>query len=249
MSVNKGTRIIIVIMVILAVIGIIIAKTYYGNINRSVDPRVKQAQVMYGRYNFYASENDFEKVLALLDSISQVYSSVPHYRNSYEMGVLQNNRASVFLTKALSDTIREDMKQHFFAVAEQHLLTSIDYYTGWLDLFGNLAREDIEAIVEKEFTNAESLKNNENLDAIIRKRVEEIITAQIETPRRLSVSFTNLGIIRRHENQLEEAVYYYNKALELWDENLTAKNNMNILFDKPIEKQSIFRKLFPPERE
>jgi hypothetical protein len=37
------------------------------------------------------------------------------------MGVIENNRASVFLTKALSDTtLREEIRQHYFALAEQH---------------------------------------------------------------------------------------------------------------------------------
>ena len=236
-------------MVILAAVGVIIAWIHYGNINRSVDPRVRHAQIMYSRYNIYASDNDYEAVLALLDSIKDIYLSVPHYRNSYEMGVIENNRASVFLTKALSDTIREDIRQHYFALAWQHLLKGIEYYNGWLSLFGNLSDEEITAIVDKDFKEDKLLIINENLDAIIRNRVKDILTAQIETPRRLSVSYTNMGIIRRHADQVEEAYDYYMKALELWSENHAAKNNINILFGKPIEKQNILRKLFPPERK
>ncbi len=248
-SINKGTRLIIGIMVILAVVGVVIAWIYYSNINNSVDPRVRQAQVLYGRYNIYASNNDFEGVLALLDSIEYIYTSIPHYRNSYEMGVVENNRATVFLTKALSDTVREEIRQYYFALAEQHLLLSIEYYTNWLNFPGNQTEEELKVFVEKEFTADKLLNNNEKLDAIIQNRVKEIMSARIETPRRLSVSYTNLGIIRRHENKLEEAYDYYNKALELWDDNHAARNNMNILFGKPPEKQSLLRKLFPPERK
>ncbi len=236
-------------MVILAAVGIVIAWTYYGNINKSVDPRVRQAQIMYGRYNRYASTNDYDGVLALLDSIENIYSSIPHYRNSYEMGVIENNRASVFLTKALSDPIREEIRQHYFALAEQHLLKGIEYYTTWMDFMGNQTEEELNVFVEKEFTSDRLLNNNEKLDAIIRNRVKEIMSARIETPRRLSVSYTNLGIISRHANQVEEAYDYYVKALDLWSENHAAKNNINILFGKPPEKQSILRKLFPPERK
>ena len=248
-SINKGTRIIIGIMVILAAVGVVIAWIYYGNINKSVDPRVRQAQVLYGRYNIYASNNDHEGILALLDSIENIYTSIPHYRNSYEMGVVENNRASVFLTKALSDTVREEIRQHYFALAGQHLLMSIEYYTNWMDFHRNQTEEELKVFVEKEFTADRLLYNNEKLDAIIRNRVKEILSAQIETPRRLSVSYTNLGIIKRHTNQVDEAYDYYVKALDLWSENHAAKNNINILFGKPPEKQSVLRKLFPPERK
>jgi tetratricopeptide (TPR) repeat protein len=236
-------------MVILALFGIAIAWVYYGNINKAVDPRVKPAQVMYGRYNVYASENDFEKVLALLDSIQEVYSAVPHYAKSYELGVMQNNRASVFLTKALSDTTLEVIRQNYFALAEQHLLKSIEFYNGWMNDFGNLNEEEIHSYVDKEFRSDPVLLSHKNIDAMIRKRVKDILIAQIETPRRFSVSYSNLGIIKRHENKVEEAVDYYTKALEMWDENHAARNNLNILFGKPVEKQGILRKLFPPERK
>lgn len=235
-------------MVILALVGIAIAWIYYGNINKAVDPRVKEAQVMYGRYNVYASENDFEKVLALLDSIQEVYSAVPHYAKSYELGVMQNNRASVFLTKALADTTLDEIRQNYFSLAEQHLLESITYYNRWINDFGNMTEEEISAYVDKEFRSDPLLSGDKNIDAMIRKRVKDIQTAQIETPRRLSVSYSNLGIIKRHENEVEEAVDFYTRAIELWDENHAAKNNLNILFGKPVEKQGLLRKLFPPER-
>jgi hypothetical protein len=246
--INKGIRIIIYIMVVLAIVGVAIAWSHYGTINKSVDPRVRQAQVIYGRYNIFASNNDEEGVFALLDSIENIYSAIPHYMNSFEMGVIENNRASVFLTKALSDTIREEIRQYYFVLAEQFLLKSTEIYKNWMAVMGNLTEEDITILVEKDFASDKLLYNNQNLEAIIRNRVKEIMSAQIETPRRLSVSYTNLGIIRRHANEVEMAYDYYDKALVLWDENHAARNNMNILFGRPPEKQSILRKLFPPER-
>jgi tetratricopeptide (TPR) repeat protein len=248
LSINKGTRIIIGVMVILGAIGLAIAYVHYGNINKAVDPRVREAHLMYGRYNVYASENNAEMVLALLDSIENIYLSVPHYKDSYEMGVVHNNRASVFLSRALSDSIAEEIKQHFFSLSEQHLNEGMSYYTRWIDQFGDLSDEEITNLVYEEFSADDSLRRNKNLDAIIRSRVKEILTAQLEMPRRMSVSYSNLGIIRRHENKPEEAIQYYIKALELWDQNHVAKNNMNILFGEPIEKQSVLRKLFPPDR-
>ena len=228
--------------------GLTIAQVYYGRINRSVDPRVKQARVMYGRYNLYASDDDHEMVLAVLDSINYIYSSVPHYSNSYEKGVIQNNRASVFLARALEDSVREEVRRNYFNLAEHHLVSGIEYYTSWLDTWGSLSESDLMAAVGDEFAADQSLSKDRNLEAIVRKRVSDIITAQNEVNRRLSVSYTNLGVIRRHENRVEEAYEFYNKALDLWEDNLAARNNMNILFGRPPEKQSMIRKLFPPDR-
>lgn len=245
---NRGTRIIIGIMIVLTAAGLTIAQVYYGRINRSVDPRVKQARVMYGRYNLYASDDDHEMVLAVLDSINYIYSSVPHYSNSYEKGVIQNNRASVFLARALEDSVREEVRRNYFNLAEHHLVSGIEYYTSWLDTWGSLSESDLMAAVGDEFATDQSLSKDRNLEAIVRKRVSDIITAQNEVNRRLSVSYTNLGVIRRHENRVEEAYEFYNKALDLWEDNLAARNNMNILFGRPPEKQSMIRKLFPPDR-
>lgn len=228
--------------------GLTIAQVYYGRINRSVDPRVKQARVMYGRYNLYASDDDHEMVLAVLDSINYIYSSVPHYSNSYEKGVIQNNRASVFLARALEDSVREEVRRNYFNLAEHHLVSGIEYYTSWLDTWGSLSEADLLNAVGDEFATDQSLSKDRNLEAIVRKRVSDIITAQNEVNRRLSVSYTNLGVIRRHENRVEEAYEFYNKALDLWEDNLAARNNMNILFGRPPEKQSMIRKLFPPDR-
>lgn len=234
---------------ILTAAGLAIAQVYYGKINRSADPRVKQALVMYERYNMYASDGDHEMILALLDSIDDIYSTVPHYSNSYEKGVLQNNRGSVFLTMALNDSLKEAVRQNYFSLAENHLISGIDYYNSWLDNWGSLSETELLSVLGDEFAADKSLITNRNLEAIVRKRVADIITARNEANRRLSVSYTNLGVIRRHENRVEEAFEFYNKALELWEDNLAARNNINILFGRPPESQSMIRKLFPPERK
>jgi tetratricopeptide (TPR) repeat protein len=83
----------------------------------------------------------------------------------------------------------------------------------------------------------------------LEKRVEEIIVAQHETKRRLSVSYTNLGIIHRHRGEFEEASEYYQKAFTLWEDNLTARNNLNILLGRPVEKRNFLEKLFPPDKD
>lgn len=246
---NKGTRIIIVIMFVLALIGLTIAWVYYSGINNSADPRVRDARTLYGRYNKYAVSNDQEKILALLDSIQKIYQSVDHYQNSYEIGVVMNNRATIYLSRAISDTLVEEIREQYFAMAEQALLEGIGFYDHWMGVYGQLEEPDIKQLVHNDFMSDPSIASDKRAEAYIQQRTNDIITARSEMPRRLSVSYTNLGIIKRHENLPEEAAAHYSKALDLWDENLAAKNNLNILFGRPLEKQGILRKLFPPKKD
>ena len=245
---NKGIRIVILTMLILALIGLAIAWIYYSGINKAADPRVRDARMMYGRFNQYAVSNDQEKILSLLDSIQKIYQSVPHYQNSYEIGVVLNNRASIYLSRAISDTLVGKIREQYFALAESELQQGIGYYEKWMNVFGPLDELGIKQLVHSDFMSDPAIANDKNAEALIHHRTKEIVMARSEMPRRLSVSYTNLGIIRRHENRPEEAVEYYAKALDLWDENLAAKNNLNIIFGRPVEKRGILRRLFPPER-
>jgi tetratricopeptide (TPR) repeat protein len=62
------------------------------------------------------------------------------------------------------------------------------------------------------------------------------------------VSYTNLGIILRHQGDIKGALKSYKKALELWDKNLSAENNINILIGKPIRERSTLERLFPDQK-
>ena len=88
-----------------------------------------------------------------------------------------------------------------------------------------------------------------NGDKLLKKRVSLIVDAQLETPRRLSVSLTNLGMISRYLGNLEEAKAHYEKAIELWDRNYTAQDNLAVLLNQPVQKRSMISRLFPPERD
>lgn len=245
---NKGTRVIILIMVVLALVGLAIAWTYYSGINRSVDPRVREARTMYGRFNVYAATNEQDKILSLLDSIEGVFKAVDHYSNSYEIGVVLNNRATIYLTRAISDTLVDEVRFQYFAMAERALHRGIEYYQGWITTFEALDEAGIHELVYNDFMADPVIANDKRAGKYVLQRVKDIMTARAEMPRRLSVSYTNLGIVRRHENRPEEAVEYYVKALELWEDNLAAKNNLNIIFGRPVEKHGLLRRLFPPKR-
>jgi hypothetical protein len=87
-----------------------------------------------------------------------------------------------------------------------------------------------------------------NFSKIFHKRVDDLVLAQNETPRRLSVSFTNQGIVQRHLYKQNEAVESYIKAIKLWKDNFTARNNFNVLMGKPPKDRSIIDQLFPPDK-
>ena len=246
---NKNTRALIVIMCALVLSAITISHFYFKSVNASTDPRIAEARTLYGKYNNYAENNEFNAVFSLMDSIESIYSSIEHYKSSYEVGVLYNNRAASFLTIALFSNESETFIQDsLINLAEQASSTSIDIYTNWLSTYQELSKDAIKkSITTNFFIGLESYDDEEKSKFLI-KRIEEIKEAQLETPRRLSVAYTNLGVIYRHRLQYETAVRYYQKAIDLWDRNLTAENNLNKLLGRPEKKRNLIQKLFPPER-
>jgi tetratricopeptide (TPR) repeat protein len=253
-SVNKNKRALILAMIALSFIVISFSYFYYKSINDSKDPRVKQARELYEKYNEYTSLNDFENIFALLDSVEYIYKGIDHYGESFEVGVLYNNRAAAYLTMAIYENIPEQFslisKDSLLKLAQNSVSESISIYENWLKKYEDKNINQIEQLLQKNFLSglkkgySEKQKNK-----FIQSRIKEIETAQYETERRLSVAYTNLGIIHRHFEQYENAINNYQKAIELWDQNLTAENNLNILLGKPLKKRNLIQKLFPPKRK
>ncbi len=240
---------VIIIMAILVIAVIVFAKIYYNNKNNAKDPRIEKALVLYGNYNNYIEKHNYQDVLLLLDTIEQIYEAVDHYRNSYEMGVLNNNRGAVNLTIALHEYDSGEIRNNYLIKAEKYFKKSINIYTNWMNNFGTLEKDELNNKIKPSFSAAQPAFKGRDEEKIRLSRVDDLLLAQTETPRRMSVCYTNLGIINRHFHQFEEALACYEKALALWDDNHTAKNNLNILLGRPLEKQNLLRKLFPPERE
>ncbi|MFO7873528.1 MAG: hypothetical protein R6U62_03515 [Bacteroidales bacterium] len=248
---NKPTRALVLILSAIVFIGVLISRHYYKGVNETVDPRVKEARLLYEKYNDYAKTNNFDSIFHLMDSIEAAYSKYPHYRNSYETGVLYNNKAASYLTMALhldSTSNQPERQDSVFSMAETMVNKSIAIYTDWLDKYDDKSPEEIMNLIEPEFYIGLEQYSRELQEAFINNRVEEIQEAQLETKRRLSVSYTNLGIIKRQRTQYVEAAKHYKTALDLWEQNLTAENNLNLLLGKPLEERSFLQKLFPPER-
>ena len=253
----QSIRTLVLVMVAVVIIGVVVAKSYYGNINRSVDPRVVQARELYSRYDQYARTGDYYRIFALLDSIEQIYMETEHYRGSFETGVLENNRAAALLTIALyADSIpRPNNPFHgqdadtIVKLARTHALKSIHTFETWNHEFEGKSGEEIWEMIEPGFTDGLGQSDPGQMKRVLTNRVREIETALRENNRRLSVCHTNLGVIYRHQGAYVEAAEEYQKALALWDRNLEAENNLNKLLNKPLKKRNMMQKLFPPNRE
>ncbi|MBN2347784.1 MAG: hypothetical protein JXJ22_03040 [Bacteroidales bacterium] len=247
---NKTTRVLILAMCALAFIGITISRFYYKNLNNSIDPRIVGARTLYEKYNGYAQNNEFDSIFYLMDTIESIYANSKHYKDSYETGVLYNNRAASFLIMAFNvDTFDRTVQDSLIFLAEKSAEQSVEIYTRWLNVFRNKNEEEIKDIISPDFYSGLENFSPDQKKRYLKNRIKELMDSRIETERRLSVSYTNLGIICRHKLEYESAANYYTRAIELWDRNLTAENNLNILLNRPLKKRNFIQKLFPPDRD
>jgi len=246
---NRNTIALVLLMSAIAFTGILIAFIYYNNINKSVDPRIIEARSLYEKYNGYTQNNDFISIFSLMDSIESIYHSNLHYKDSYETGVLYNNRAASYLTMALySNDIDSIAQDSLFDLAEISSKKSIEIYLNWLEIYQNKSNKEIESLIASNFYVGLEKYDARKQAKFLKSRLKEILDAQKETERRLSVSYTNLGIVYRHKMEYELAANSYLKALELWENNLTAENNLNALLGRPQKKRTMLQKLFPPDK-
>jgi tetratricopeptide (TPR) repeat protein len=250
---KKNKRALIPAMIALSFMVLAFSYFYYKGINASKDPRVTQARELYEKYNKYAVQNDFENVFALLDSVEFIYKGIEHYGESFEIGVLYNNRAASYLIMAIYDYKPEPYsllsKDSLLKLSQGSVLESISIYENWLKRYKGVNSEQINEILQKDFFLGLETYTDKQKNKFIKSRIKEIETAQYETERRLSVAYTNLGISYRHFEDYENAINNYQKAIDLWDQNLNAENNLNILLGKPLKKRNLIQKLFPSKRK
>jgi len=242
------------IMAIVVVAGVFVARSYYGNLNRSVDPRIQSARALYEQYDRLALTGDYYRIFALLDSISVLYIAVPHYAESFELGVLHNNRAAALLTIALyRDSLLESVNPYFelsadsiVSMAEMNIRMAIKRYEAWNSRFEGRDDPEIRQMIDVVFMNG---LDPDMADKYLTNRIKEISNSLVENQRRLSVCYTNLGLVYRFREEYPEAVAHYEKAMALWDRNLDAENNLNKLLGRPVKKRNIIQKMFPPSKE
>ncbi len=234
----------IITMTIISVTAIIVAIIYYGNINRAEDPRTQHIKDLYKKYTLFVIKNDFDNALITLDSMELEYKKIAHYRESFEIGVLCTNKAALYLNLALYHSPEKIEKLSNLITSEKFLNMSLSHYKKWERKYKKLTDIELYNTISFDFQEI-----NKNKEVIIQKRVKDINLALIEISRRSSVTYTNLGIVKRHQRKFEEAITYYKKAIELWKENYTAKNNLRVLLGKEPQKRSIIEKMFPKERK
>lgn len=246
MKINRNTTLLIGLMALISTIGVFIAWKHYSGINRAEDPRVVKAKTIYLRYDQLAQEKKYTDIILLLDSMTSIYSEFSDYKESYEVGVIYNNKAAVYVSNALFETDDGPVKDSLFSMAKENVDQAIYIYNNWMEKYGKLNENELMAQFSPIYEG--SSFTEENKEKFLEKRVSDLIMAQKENPRRLSVSYTNLGIIYRHQGEVELSVENYKKALDLWDQNLSAENNINILLGKPVRKRSMLDKLFPEKK-
>jgi len=249
----SGTVKVLIVCLCITIMIFIASFVYYGNINSAEDPRTLPAKTLQLQYEKQLEEKHTSEGLDILNQMLTIYLSLPDYKESYEVGVIYNNIASIYLvqleTEILTNKdITKDELVMNLDLASQFTQKSIDNYEKWLAENGSLSEQQIREKITPFYDPKNPAFNNADLDRVIDKRINDIMIAQIETKRRLSVSLTNMGVVNRYQGNLELAKANYEKAIVLWDKNYTAQDNLNILMDQPIQKRSIISRLFPPEK-
>jgi tetratricopeptide (TPR) repeat protein len=247
-SISNQTKKVLVGIFIIIGISVLVAYIYYNGENKAGDPRIVQTKYMFRQFDDRMKENNFSSALPLLDSIEFILVSVPGYRESYEPGIVCNDRGSVYLSMALYTGKDSTERSRLLEKAKSNIDSAIAVYKTWMDINGNLSKEELSERVRPFFAEDDRAFKGRNYKRILNKRAEDLFLAQKETPRRLSVCYTNRGIILRHQYKQNEAVESYIKAIELWKDNYTARNNFNVLMGKPPRDRSIINKLFPPDK-
>lgn len=245
---NRSSYALILIMLGIFLAGLWYANLYYRQFNSAEDPRVIRAKELYMNYNNLAEQKKYHEILSLLDTIESIYCSYQDYKDSYETGVLYNNRAAVYLNIVLFEPVSENEKDSLTALSLKNLSHSIGIYKNWKNKFGHFTEIELYNYFKPVYHQNDTVFTPQFREDYIRKRVDEMTEAQKEVERRLSVSYTNYGIVQRQTGEVEEALKCYETALELWPNNLTAKNNINILYGRPLEERGLIDRLFPPEK-
>ncbi len=249
-TISTGTRKILAITISVALLAVIFAFFYYRSVNRSADPRVSDARRYMSEYDRLAGGTDSYVWFHLLDSAGRVYKSVPGYRTSWENGVICNNKCSGLLLMALYDsTLTEPEKETLLELSVIYCDSSITVYNRWLNEWEELPEEEVAMRVQEEMDENDTAFAGLNFRRISGKRVSDIMLARIETPRRLSVSYTNKATAYRHLMMQDSALIYYERALALWKDNRTAESNLSVLLGGEPVKQGLIKTLFPPDRK
>lgn len=250
---QSGTKKVLAVTLAITATIVIGSYFYYEDSNSAEDPRIMPAKTLFLKYDKDLESEDYVQALSLLDTILDIYRNTPGYESSYEIGVLLNNKATVYLVELETDLLTEKnidqaAMNKILKAAEDYTVEAIDIYEKWLADMGTLSKQQIKKRISPFFAPDDPSLAGMNREKVLEKRVKGIQDAQIETSRRISVSLTNLGMINRYLGELDKAQKNYERAISIWDRNYTAQDNLNILLNQPVKKRSMISRLFPPER-
>lgn len=249
-KITKGTRVVISITLGVCGTAILVAALYYRSLNRAEDPQLIPVRELILKSQELSHARSAPEAHLLLDSALQILKSVPGYGNSYETGVIYNNACSAWLLSALYDsTLVAAEKEEMLKTAATYADSSIRIYRAWINEWDTLPANQIRMKMAPYFNSGNPAFSGRNTGKILDKRTRDIREAQIETPRRLSVSLTNRGTVYRHLNRPDSALICYAEALHLWKDNRTAQSNLNVLRGGKPLKPSIIQTLFPPDKK
>ncbi len=248
-KISRGTKVILMITFSVSLVAIVFAFFYYRNINNSEDPRITKAREYLVRFDNQPGMIADLKSFEYLDSAFSIFKFYPDYESSFEIGLIYNNKCSTLLLMAIYDsTINESEKNNLLGISMKYCDSSIINYERWIAEWGNLTTDEISARIGKFMKEEDPLFKKVNFEKVFSRRVKNITTAQIETPRRLSVSFSNKGTIYRHMMKSDSSLICYQKALSLWKDNRTAKSNLSVLLGHDPIKPTLIESLFPPDK-
>jgi len=249
LRIKRDTAIILLICLSVSLAAFIFAFFYYRDLNRSEDPRMLKARQWLGQSDEYIAAKESMTALRVLDSALSEYDRFPLYSGSFEYGIIYNNKCSALLMEALYDsTLSQHEKEQLLRLARKQVDSSILFYQDWMKSWGALNPDQIQARISPFFQSFDEPVSNYRKRKILKKRVEDIRLAQIETPRRISVALTNLGTILRHQQQADSALICFNSALKLWKHNRVATSNLAVLKGGNPVKTPVLETLFPPDK-
>ena len=248
-KISKGTKVIFTITFSVSVLALAFAFFYYRTINKSEDPRILKARELLARFDRVSGDSGSIEAFPLLDSAFNIFHSIPDYKSSFETGVIFNNKCSGLLMMVLYDTsISEHEKSVLLDLSLKYCDSSISVYRKWITEWESLSPEEINKKVSTHMNEDDPSFSGYNFKRILTRRIKSIISAQVETPRRLSVSLTNKGTIYRHMLKPDSSLLCYQEALKLWKDNRTAKSNLSVFMGGEPIKPTLIQSLFPPDK-
>ncbi|MGI9536533.1 MAG: hypothetical protein ACR2PB_05645, partial [Desulfocapsaceae bacterium] len=96
---QSGTKKVLAVVLTITASIFIGSYFYYDQINKAEDPRILPAKELFQIYDKELEGHEYVQSLSLLDQMLAIYRSTPGYEKSYEIGVLLNNTATVYLVE------------------------------------------------------------------------------------------------------------------------------------------------------